>query len=98
MTPGYDITRSALPDNYMKVTVTAYAGMSCRYILDLTSANTADLHQVPKGHHTQPGWEGMQFLPECLTGSQGVLDVALGGAHPLAFGHLSSVGFWETEL
>ena len=33
MIPGYAITRSALPDNYMKVTVTGYAGLSCRCIL-----------------------------------------------------------------
>ena len=31
--PGYAITRSALPDNYMKVTAAGYAGLCCRYIL-----------------------------------------------------------------
>ena len=41
--------RSALPDNYMKVTagIRYYTGLGCRYTL--TSGNTTDLHQVPEG-------------------------------------------------
>jgi len=46
-------------------------------------------------------WAGLGIpgaCRECPTGGQGVFDVASRGAHPLALGHLSSVGLWETEL
>ena len=53
--PGNAITCSALPDNYMKVTVTGYAGLSCRYILLPVAAPQACV-RYPKDRPTQPGY------------------------------------------